>query len=196
MGTIQSVALDCFKAWDGEECAMWFIFVFYFRKIEGGIIWVSSPVSWWMLTLDFPLKIWQDEGRTALPAFVLFYLLWRKQTVFIGFLFWDAVLSLLLHCAISRALHPLHSAALPVFWQLNLPHFLVIISSLRLTAKGACGQQFPRKSQYRMVPRMWPSVIPKASASISWSFLLTCHRRELCWILTFAAPCLPSWATS
>lgn len=102
---------------------------FSFKKLKVVSFPVPSPLSWLMHTLDFPLKIWQDEGRTVLPAFVLFYLLWRKQTVFIGFLFW-AVLSLLLSRALSGAPYPPHSTALPLCWQLNLPYTLVIISFL------------------------------------------------------------------
>ena len=161
---------------------MWCVFVFFFQKTEGVITLVSPPLSWLMHTLDSPLKIWQDEGRTVLPAFVFFYLLWRKQTMFIVFLLWETVLFLFLSLAVSWALNPFNSTALPVFWQLNLPYFLVILASckvLTLTAKGACGQQLHRKSQDRMVCRMWPSVIPEAWAPTSWPFLLTCHMRTV-----------------
>lgn len=151
MGNTQSVALDCLKAQNKEECATWYIFVFFFQKIEGGIILVSSPLLWLMHTLDLPLKIWQDEGRTALPAFVLFYLLWRKQTVY-----WFPVRRncplpfklCYLSCAISWALYPLNSTALPIFWQLNLPYFLVIISflwSLNAHSQGSMWSAVPQE---------------------------------------------------
>lgn len=55
------------------------------------------------------------------------------------FLSWEAVLSLLLSLAISEARYPFNSAALPVFWQLNLPCFLVItslLSSLNTYSQG------------------------------------------------------------
>lgn len=71
-------------------------------------------------------------GRTALPAFVLFYLLWRKQTVFIVFLFWETILALFLSLAVLCSLNPLNSTALPVFWQLNLPYFLVVLASCKV----------------------------------------------------------------
>lgn len=82
VGNIQSMELDSSKA-QNEERVMWCIFVFLFqKKSKGGSISVSSPLFWMMHPLDFPLKTWQDEGRTALPAFVWFCLLWRKQTVY------------------------------------------------------------------------------------------------------------------
>lgn len=150
-------ALIHLKEQDDEEYAMLSISVFVFQKIEDGITLSSSPLGWLMHTLDFLLKIWQDKGKPALPAFVFFYLLGRKQTVFIIFLFWETVFSFCWSPALLWALYPLNSSALPIFWQLSLPYFLIIISfleNIKTYSERVRGQQLYRKSQYRMVSRM------------------------------------------
>lgn len=72
----------------------------------------------------------------------------EENKLFIGFLFGETVLSLLLSCAISWALYPLNSTALPIFWQLNLPYFLVIISflwSLNAHSQGSMWSAVPQE---------------------------------------------------
>lgn len=124
---------------------------FSLKKAKVVSFQVSSPLFLNDAThLTFPLKTWQDEGRTALPAFVWFCLLWRKQTVYWFPVLRNCPLPFVKPCFISWALYPLNSTALPVFWQLNLPYFLVIINHcevLTLSYEGACGQQFHRKAQ-------------------------------------------------
>lgn len=179
-------ARDYLKEQNEEQCALWHISVFFFQKN-----WrcYHFGLSFLIVTdahTGLPLKIRQDEGRTALPAFVLFYLLWRKQTLFIVFLFWGTVLSLLWSLAVSGAGSPLNGAALPSFWQLNLPYFLVILAPcevLTLGAKGACGQHLCRKSQYRRVslrcdPLSFQRPEHPFPGYFSWP-----ARGGLCWIL-------------
>lgn len=178
-------ARDYLEKQNEEQCSLWHISVFSFQKKKkktGGVTTlVSSLLSWLMHTLDFPLKIWQDEGRTALPAFVLFYLLWRKQTVFTVFLFWETILSLFWSLAVSRAGSPLSCTAPPGFLLVGKSsYFLVILASckvLTLTAKGARGQQLDRKSRFRVVSlRCDPLSFQRPEHPfISWSFLLTCY---------------------
>lgn len=154
-------ALIHLKEQDDEEYAMLSISVFVFQKIEDGITLSSSPLGWLMHTLDFLLKIWQDKGKPALPAFVFFYLLGRKQTVFIIFLCFSVSEKLSSPFAEALLFYDLctllTSSALPIFWQLSLPYFLIIISfleNIKTYSERVRGQQLYRKSQYRMVSRM------------------------------------------
>lgn len=120
---------------------------FSFKKLKVVSFWSLLPYCDWYTRLTCHWKSGRmKEGQHFL--LLSHSVSFEENKLFIGFLFGETVLSLLLSCAISWALYPLNSTALPIFWQLNLPYFLVIISflwSLNAHSQGSMLSAVPQE---------------------------------------------------